>query len=98
MESHSGNSFESANFDPIAYLNQRFPNEASLANLDTEIETLNRDLQQVNGDLIREIHEHAMMNVHVSEEISRARELSKEVIREIGVIKEKATKSEEIVY
>jgi len=28
-----------------------------------------------------------MMNVHVSEEISKARELSKEVIREIGIIK-----------
>ena len=27
--------FYSANFDPIAYLNERFPNEASLSNLDT---------------------------------------------------------------
>lgn len=38
------------------------------------------------------------MNVHVSEEIQKARDLSKEVIKEIGIIKEKTTKSEEIVY
>lgn len=69
----ASNSFESANFDPIAYLNQRFPNEQSLAGLDAEIESLNSELQQVSSELIKEIHEHAMMNVHVSEEISKAR-------------------------
>ena len=35
-------SFESPNFDPIAYLNQRFPNEASLSGLDTETDSLNK--------------------------------------------------------
>jgi hypothetical protein len=49
----NSNSFESANFDPIAYLNQRFPNEASLSGLDTEIESLNKELQQVSGELIK---------------------------------------------
>jgi hypothetical protein len=39
-----------------------------------------------------------MMNIEISEEIEKAKQLSKEIINEIGIIKEKAKKSEEIVY
>jgi vacuolar protein sorting-associated protein 53 len=39
-----------------------------------------------------------MMNIEISEEIEKARQLSREIIGEIGIIKEKAKKSEEIVY
>lgn len=39
-----------------------------------------------------------MMNIEISEEIEKAKKLSKEIISEIGIIKEKAKKSEEIVY
>lgn len=52
----------------------------------------------MNKELIEEIHEHAMMNIEISEEIEKAKKLSKEIISEIGIIKEKAKKSEEIVY
>ncbi len=52
----------------------------------------------MNRELIEEIHEHAMMNIEISEEIEKARALSREIIGEIGIIKEKAKKSEEIVY
>ena len=34
--------FEDVNFDPIAYLNEKFPDEESLAGLDDEIERLNK--------------------------------------------------------
>jgi vacuolar protein sorting-associated protein 53 len=90
--------FEEVNFDPIAYLNRKFPDEESLAGLDQEIESLNAELGEVNRELIEEIHEHAMMNIEIGEEIEKARRLSKEIIGEIGIIKEKAKKSEEIVY
>jgi vacuolar protein sorting-associated protein 53 len=90
--------FEEAGFDPIAYLNARFPDEESLIGLDAEIERLNAELGDVNRELIEEIHEHAMMNIEISEEIEKARALSREIIGEIGIIKEKARKSEEIVY
>ncbi len=36
--------FEDVNFDPIAYLNSRFPDEESLAGLDDEINSLNKEL------------------------------------------------------
>jgi hypothetical protein len=34
-----------------------------------------------------------MMNIEISEEIKKAKEMSKEIISEIGIIKEKAKKS-----
>ena len=40
--------FEEANFDPISYLNARFPDEESLVGLDSEIERLNAELGEVN--------------------------------------------------
>lgn len=85
--------FEELNFDPIAYLNKKFPDEESLAGLDNEIDSLNAELADVNKELIEEIHEHAMMNIEISEEIEKARTLSKEIINEIGIIKDKAKKS-----
>ena len=39
-----------------------------------------------------------MMNIEISDEIDKAKNLSKEIIKEIGIIKDKATKSQEIVY
>lgn len=36
--------FEDPNFDPIAYLNEKFPDEESLINLDDEILHLNGEL------------------------------------------------------
>lgn len=55
--------FEEVGFDPIAYLNDKFPDEESLVGLDSEIERLNAELADVNKELIDEIHEHAMMNI-----------------------------------
>lgn len=40
--------FDEVNFDPIAYLNKKFPDEESLAGLDTEIDSLNAELAEVN--------------------------------------------------
>jgi hypothetical protein len=40
--------FEEAGFDPIAYLNAKFPDEESLIGLDQEIEKLNSELSEVN--------------------------------------------------
>ena len=69
--------FEDPNFDAIAYLNTRFPDEDSLVDLDDEISKLNSELENVNKELIDEIHEHAMMNVEIGEEIKKAKTLSK---------------------
>ena len=45
--------------------------------LDDEISKLNLELENVNKELIDEIHEHAMMNVEIGEEIKKAKTLSK---------------------
>jgi hypothetical protein len=54
--------FDSEDFDPINFINSRFPNESSLGNLDSEIQTLKQELDLMNTDLIQSIHEHALLN------------------------------------
>jgi hypothetical protein len=44
--------FEEVGFDPIAYLNDKFPDEESLVGLDSEIDRLNAELADVNKELI----------------------------------------------
>jgi len=41
--------FESDDFDPIAYINEKFPDENSLVNLDSEIEILENELNNMNS-------------------------------------------------
>ena len=54
--------FDDDNFDPIAYINSRFPDENSLGNLDSEIAMLKSELTSMNEDLVQSIHNHALSN------------------------------------
>jgi hypothetical protein len=44
--------FDAEDFDPIEYINDRFPDEKSLINLDDEILMLKRELNEMNKELI----------------------------------------------
>lgn len=44
--------FDSEDFDPIDYINEKFPDEKSLINLDDEILLLKRELNEMNKELI----------------------------------------------
>ena len=52
----------------------------------------------MNGELINSIHEHALLNTELKNEIQLTHNTTKEVISEISVIKDKAEKSENLVY
>lgn len=52
----------------------------------------------MNTELISSIHQHALLNTELKTEIITAHKTTQEVIKEIGVIKEKAEKSETLVY
>lgn len=54
--------FDEDVFDPIAYINTRFPDENSLGNLDGEIEMLKNELYVMNEELVESIHCHALSN------------------------------------
>ncbi|KAL4427569.1 hypothetical protein ABPG74_012960 [Tetrahymena malaccensis] len=90
--------FDRDNFDPIQYINNRFPDENSLCHLDNEIAMLKEELQAMNEDLVQSIHNHALTNTQLQNEIKVAHETTKDVIQQIQIIKEKAEKSEELVF
>lgn len=59
---------------------------------------LKQEMQTMNSELISSIHQHALLNTELQSEILTAHKTTQEVIKEIGVIKEKAEKSETLVY
>ena len=92
------NAFEEKDFDPITYINKKFPDENSLSGLDSEIDRLKKELSEINTDLITSIHEHSILNSELHEEIKRSNNTTMEIIKEVATIKEKAEKSENLVY
>lgn len=91
-------SFDSREFDPISYINSKFPDENSLVSLDSEIDTLKKDLAELNNELISSIHEHALLNSELQNEIVKSNSTTMSIISEVATIKEKAEKSENLVY
>ncbi len=44
MEKKEKDIFDSEDFDPIEYINKKFPDENSLVNLDQEIESIRKEI------------------------------------------------------
>lgn len=91
-------SFDSREFDPISYINSKFPDENSLVSLDNEIDTLKNELSELNSELMSSIHEHALLNSELQSEIQKSNVTTTSIISEVATIKEKAEKSENLVY
>lgn len=90
-------SFDSRDFDPISYINSRFPDENALSSLDSEIDGLKKQLSELNTELIVSIHDHALLNAEIQTEIQKSAQTTKEIVKEVSTIKEKAEKSENLV-
>jgi hypothetical protein len=52
--------FDNDDFDPIKYINQKFPNEQSLECIDEEIDFLKQELDTLNFEILTNIHDHAL--------------------------------------
>ena len=90
--------FDEEDFDPIKYINDKFPDEASLINLDSVITDLREEVNGLDEEILRGIHEHAMLNSQMKEEIANTKTLTSTIVQEIKSIKEKAIESEAIVH
>jgi hypothetical protein len=90
--------FEVDDFDPIKYINDKFPDENSLINLDTVIAELRDEVNTLDEEILEGIHEHAMLNTQMKEEIENTKTLTSSIVQEIKSIKEKAIESESIVH
>ena len=90
--------FEGDDFDPIKYINEKFPDENSLVNLDSVIGELKGEVSRLDEEILEGIHEHAMLNSQMKVEIANTKNLTSTIVQEIKSIKEKAIQSENIVH
>lgn len=75
------------NFDPITFINDRFPDEESLINLDAVINELKTEINDLDEEILEGIHEHAMLNSEMKEEIANTKKLTTSIVSEIKSIK-----------
>lgn len=97
-DSATKDAFDEDDFDPIKYINDKFPDEASLINLDQVIGDLREEVNGLDEEILQGIHEHAMLNSQMKEEIANTKTLTSTIVQEIKSIKEKAIESEAIVH
>jgi vacuolar protein sorting-associated protein 53 len=86
------------NFDPIKFINEKFPDEESLINLDAVINDLKSEISVLDEEILSGIHEHAMLNSQMKDEIANTKLLTTSIVSEIKSIKSKAIESESLVH
>lgn len=89
--------FGEDDFDPIKYINEKFPDENSLVNLDSEIELIKKEITRLDKEILEDIHQHAVLNKKTKDELSNTHLLTKKLITEIKSIQQKSLESETIV-
>ncbi len=77
--------FNDEDFDPIKYINKKFPDENSLVNLDQEIDLIKKEIDRLDNEILSDIHEHAILNKKTKDELSNTHLLTKKLIEEIKV-------------
>ena len=77
--------FEKDDFDVIKYINQKFPDEHSLENLDKEIDLIKQEIERLDDEILEDIHEHAMLNQKTKMELDNTHILTQKLITEIKV-------------
>jgi hypothetical protein len=77
--------FDEEDFDPIQYINERFPDENSLLNLEEEINAVKEEIGNLDREILDDIHEHALLNKKTKEELDETHNLTKKLISELKV-------------
>ena len=73
------------NFDPINFFNSRFPDQNSLVDLHSVIDDLSFEVQKLDSEILNGIHQHAVLNTKMREEINKGQDMTKTIINEIKV-------------
>lgn len=85
------------NFDPIQYINDRFPTEDSLNDLDTFLLAISAKISTLDEELSKAIQSQSITGVQASREMIMANEAINELFTKIQDIKSEASQSEQMV-
>jgi len=88
---------DSQDFDAIAYVNKRFPNEQSLSDLDTFVVRVSSQISVLDEEISRAVQQQSLESQRASIEISAAQQSIQELFSKISDIKSKASQSERMV-
>lgn len=96
----SSDPLDSAEFDPIAFINSQFPDEASLVGgkLDTFLAQQNRKVAQLQSSITRDVRQHSGSRSQTLEAISSASNNISDLFSKVALIKDKASQSEVMVH
>ena len=89
--------YNTDDFDPISYINDNFPDESSLAGLDSHIQQLEDDLSSVDKEIMVAIQDHALLNIDVQKQLEFTKKNIKNILQDVDSIKDKARSSETLV-
>ena len=86
-----------ADFDPVAFINQKFPTEASLEDLDTFVVGINSQISALDEEISKAVQEQSVQGQQASKDISDAQSSIRELFNKINDIRTKASQSERMV-
>jgi len=84
-------------FDPIDFINARFPDELSLQHVDAFSKTLDVKLQRLDDEIFRSVRDQALASKQAEQDIANAQVAIGDLFSKIQDIKHKAEQSEEMV-
>ena len=93
----SSDSLDRKDFDPVAYVNQHFPTEASLKRLEPFLARVDSNITQLDEEISRAVQAQAEAGERAAKDISEAKGAIHELHAKIKDIKSKADQSELMV-
>ena len=93
----SDDPLDAANFDPIEYVNQRFPTEESLSKLDQFSSDLSRQIRSIDEEIYESIRNQAVCSKQTEKDVLAAKTAIRDLYEKIKDIRGKAEQSEVMV-
>ncbi|KAK8838353.1 Vacuolar protein sorting-associated protein 53 [Tritrichomonas musculus] len=85
------------NFDPIEFLNQVFPTEASLAQLTNVSEQIDNELKTIDDEISESIRKSAKVGERSKEIVNQSKQMVEDVVNRINNLQSQAKDTEHVV-
>ena len=93
----SDDPLDAATFDPIAFVNANFPNERSLARMDTYLAQTEKTIAKLDDEIFGAVVSQAAAGKQADDEVDEVKTAIRDLFQKIKDIKEKAEESEVMV-
>jgi chromosome segregation ATPase len=84
-------------FDPVQFINNKYPTEASLEDLDSFVLSIGKQINALDGDISKAVQSQSIAGQQASTDIEDAQLSIQELFIKINDIKSKAAQSEQMV-